>query len=63
MNKDMQQLLARCRRQGFQVRIGGAGHYRVTKGGRTITLAATPRAGKRVIANARAALRRIGAQL
>lgn len=65
MNKDVQQLLRRIRRQGFHVRIGGGGHYRITapNDGRTITVAATPRAGRRSLANARAALRRIGARL
>lgn len=64
MNKDTQQLLKRVRRQGFQVRFGGTGHYRVTnRTGRTVTLAATPRGGRRSLANARAALRRIGARL
>lgn len=64
MNKDVQQLLKRVRRQGFHVRFGGTGHYRVTSpGGRTISLAATPRAGRRSLANARASLRRIRARL
>ncbi|MET9222404.1 hypothetical protein ABZX65_27070 [Streptomyces sp. NPDC003300] len=63
MNKDIQTLLRRVRRQGFQVRMGGAGHYRITRDGRTITIPATPTRSHRSIANARAALRRIGAQL
>ena len=64
MNKDVQQLLRRVRRQGFAVRVGGTGHYRVTSpAGRTITVAATPRAGRRSIANMRAALKRNGARL
>jgi transcriptional/translational regulatory protein YebC/TACO1 len=64
MNKDVQQLLKRCRRQGFAVRFGGTGHYRVTSpSGHTVTVPATPRSGRRAIANTRAALRRIGAQL
>jgi 2'-5' RNA ligase len=64
VNKDVQQMLRRVRRQGFHVRLGGAGHYRITnQDGRTITVAATPRAGRRSLANARAALRRIGARL
>jgi 2'-5' RNA ligase len=63
MNKDVQQLLRRVRRQGFRVRFGGSGHYRVSRHGRAVTLAATPRGGRRSLANARAALRRIGADL
>lgn len=63
MNKDIEQLLKRCREQGFHIRFGGTGHYRVSRGDQTITLPATPRGGRRSIANARAALRRIGAQL
>lgn len=63
MNKDVQQLLARVRRQGFHVRFNGADHYRVSRGDQTITLAATPRGGRRSLANARAALRRMGARL
>jgi hypothetical protein len=64
VNKDVQQLLKRARRQGFRVRFGGSGHYRVTSpGGKTVSLAATPRAGRRSLANARADLRRIGARL
>jgi hypothetical protein len=63
VNKDVQQLLKRCRDQGFHVRFGGTGHYRVSRGGKTVTLAATPRNGRRSLANARAALRRIGARL
>lgn len=63
MNKDVQQLLRRVRRQGFRVRFGGTGHYHVSRGGRRAVLAATPRGGRRSLANARAALRRIGADL
>lgn len=62
MNKDVQQLLKRLRRQGFRVWFGGSGHYRVSRGPHTITLAATP-SGRRSLANARAQLRRIGARL
>ncbi|WP_329131468.1 hypothetical protein OG552_10280 [Streptomyces sp. NBC_01476] len=64
MNKDVQQLLDRLRAQGFHVRFGGSGHYRVrSPAGRTISLAATPRGGRRALANMRAQLRRIGAHL
>jgi 2'-5' RNA ligase len=63
VNKEIQQLLARVRRQGFHVTFGGSGHYRVTRHGKTVTLSATPRGGRRSLANARAALRRIGARL
>lgn len=60
---DTKRLLARVRKQGFAVRLGGSGHYIVSRGGHRVTLAATPRAGRRSLANARAALRRIGARL
>jgi len=63
MNKDVQQLLRRLRRQGFRVRFGGTGHYRVTRGDQTVTVPATPRNGRRALANAKANLRRIGADL
>lgn len=59
---DVKQLLKRVRKQGFAVRVGGTGHYRVTSpGGDTVTLAATPRSSG--LARARADLRRIGARL
>ncbi len=62
MNKDVKQLLARVRKQGFGVRVGGTGHVRVTApDGATVTLSATPRS--RGLAKTRADLRRIGAQL
>jgi len=62
MNKDVQQLLRRLRRQGFRVRFGGTGHYRViSPGGAAVTLSATPRS--RSLAKVRADLRRIGADL
>ena len=38
-------------------------HYLVSRGGRTVTVPATPRNGRRALANARANLRRIGADL
>jgi hypothetical protein len=62
--KDVRQLLARLRRQGFTWRVGGSGHYRVkAPGGDTVTVASTPSRGGRALANTRAALRRIGARL
>lgn len=64
MSKDLKQLLARLRKQGFAIRFGGSGHYRITSpAGRTITIPATPHNGPRSHHNMRAALRRIGAQL
>ena len=62
MNKDIRQLLDRVREQGFHVRFGGTGHYRVSRGDQTVTVPATP-GGSRSLANARAALKRIGADL
>ena len=62
--KDTRQLLRRLHRQGFSSRIAKTGHVRVTSPtGATVTIAATPRRGKRGSRNARADLRRIGAQL
>lgn len=62
MNKDTKKLLARARRQGFTIRRGGTGHYRVTSpAGDTVTVASTPRSG--VLHRVRADLRRIGARL
>ncbi|MDJ0342209.1 hypothetical protein QMK19_03285 [Streptomyces sp. H10-C2] len=64
MNKDIQQLLARLRKQGFTIRLARSGHYRCTSpGGQTVTVPATPRGGRRTQQNARAGLRRIGADL
>lgn len=63
MNKDIQQLLGRLREQGFHVRLARSGHYRVSRGGRTTTVSATPRSGRRAHANIRASLKRIGARL
>jgi hypothetical protein len=63
VSKDTEQMLDRIRAQGFTVRLGGSGHYRVTSpGGTTLTIPATPKT-RRSLANTRAALRRIGARL
>lgn len=63
MSKDTEQLLDVVRRQGFAVRLGGSGHYRVTgPDGETVTVPKTP-ATRRSLANTRAALRRIGARV
>lgn len=62
--KDVRQLLRRLHRQGFTIRIARSGHYRVTGPcGGVVTVASSPHGGRRSLANARAALRRIGAQL
>lgn len=61
--KETGQLLAELRRQGFTVRLGGSGHWRVTSpGGETVTVPATPKSW-RSLRNTRAELRRIGADL
>jgi predicted RNA binding protein YcfA (HicA-like mRNA interferase family) len=62
-SKDTEQLLDELRSQGFEVRVGGSGHYRVkSPAGRTTTIPKTP-ATRRSLRNTRAALRRIGAVL
>jgi hypothetical protein len=58
---DVKQLLRRVRKQGFAVRVGGTGHYRVSRGGQSVTVSATPRSS--ALAKVRADLRRIGARL
>jgi hypothetical protein len=59
-SKDVRALIRRLRKQGYQVRLGGTGHYRVTgPRGDTITIAASPRA--RALHQVKAGLRRIGA--
>jgi hypothetical protein len=63
VNKDIQQLIRRLHDQGFRIRLARSGHYRITRGDRTITIPATPRGGRRTHANVRAALKRIGAEL
>jgi hypothetical protein len=62
VNKEIQQLLARVRKQGFLVRKTRRNHYRVSRGGgRPVTVPGTPRS--RSIDNAKADLKRIGAEL
>ncbi|MBE4789957.1 hypothetical protein [Streptomyces caniscabiei] len=62
-SKDTEQLLDELRSQGFEVRIGGSGHYRVkSPGGQTTTIPKTP-ATRRSLANTKASLRRIGARV
>jgi len=64
-SKDFRRLLDRVREQGFDVRLGGSGHYLVTSpSGETASVSATPAGGRgRSLTNTRAALRRIGARL
>lgn len=63
-SKDTRLLLRLLRQQGFAVRLGGSGHWRVTsRTGAVVTVAATPRGGRRSLLNSRAALKRIGARL
>lgn len=64
MNKDVQQIVRRIRKQGFTVRVGGSGHYRVTSPlGVTITMPVSPSGGCRSLKNVRSNLRRLGAEL
>lgn len=60
--KDLRQLLAKVRKQGFRVRLCGSGHYVVAGRRGVVSVSATPSSG-RALANTRAALRRIGADL
>lgn len=61
--KEIDQFRRRLRRQGFAVRLGGSGHWRVTSpSGETITMPRTP-GGGRSVRNVRASLRKIGAKL
>jgi hypothetical protein len=64
VNKDVQQMLRRIRRQGFAVRISGSGHYLCTTpdGARRASIPATPRGG-RALTGIRGTLRRLGADL
>lgn len=61
-NKDMQALLDKVREQGFRVRLCGSGHYVVAGRRGVVSVSKTPSSG-RALANTRAALRRIGAQV
>jgi hypothetical protein len=60
--KDLRQLLDRVRAQGFTVRSTGSGHFLVRGRRGVVSVSATP-SGGRVVANTRAALRRIGVRL
>jgi hypothetical protein len=61
--KDTRRLLGKLRDQGFTVRLARSGHFRVTApSGETVTVSATPRS-PRSLRDARADLRRIGAQV
>lgn len=63
-SKDTRTLLRRLRKQGFSIRLAGSGHWRVTGlSGHTVTVASTPRGGRRSLLNTRADLKRIGARL
>ncbi len=64
MNKDVQQYLRAIRRQGFHVRLSGAGHYLCTTpdGTRRASIPGTPRGGK-AVTGIRATLRQLGADL
>lgn len=63
-SKDTRALLRRLRQQGFAIRLSGSGHWRVTsRTGAVVTIAATPRGGRRSLLNTRADLKRIGARL
>ena len=60
--KDLRDLLDKARDQGFTVRLCGSGHYVVSSRRGRVSVSATP-SGARVVANTRAALRRIGVRL
>lgn len=60
--KDTRALLAKVREQGFTVRPTGSGHFLVTGRRGAVSVSSTP-GGSRVVANTRAALRRIGARV
>lgn len=62
MSKDFRQLLDKVRAQGFTVRLCGSGHWVVTSRRGVVSVSSTP-SGGRALANTRAALRRIGAQV
>lgn len=63
MNKDIEQLMRRLRRQGFKVRRAKSGHYRVTgRHGAPVTVPSTP-SDCRSLANTRKYLKGIGARL
>jgi hypothetical protein len=64
-DKDIKQLLSELRRQGFEVRRGGSGHFIVTSpDSQVASVSATPTGGRgRSLTNAKARLRRIGADL
>lgn len=61
-SKDMRTLLDKVREQGFRVRLCGSGHYVVAGRRGVVSVSATP-SSRRALANTRAALRRIGAQV
>lgn len=64
MNRDVRDLLARLRAQGWEIRQARSGHYRAAPpdGGRAVTVPATP-SDPRALLNCRADLRRLGAHL
>lgn len=60
--KDLRKLLDEVRGQGFTVRLAGSGHYVVSGRRGVVSVSKTP-SGGRAVANTKAALKRIGAQL
>lgn len=60
--KDLRKLLDEARGQGFSVRLAGSGHYVVSGRRGVVSVSKTP-SSSRAVANTRAALRRIGAQV
>jgi hypothetical protein len=61
--KDFRQLLDKVREQGFDVRLGGSGHWVVTSPDGGVTSVSQTPSGGRALANTKARLRRIGAVL
>lgn len=61
-SKDTKRLLGKVREQGFTVRSTGSGHFLVRGRRGVVSVSSTP-GGGRSLANAKAALRRIGARV
>lgn len=58
MNKDIRSLIAKAEKQGCQVKRTRGSHIRVSRDGKSVTLASTT-SHSRTISNARADLKRV----